>query len=53
MNRKIKKLDTTIKKIWIEDVADDYDRNLILNEDTLKNVLYFYLRTCFEKTPEL
>lgn len=22
MNRKIKKLDTTIKKIWIEDVAE-------------------------------
>ena len=39
MNRKIKELDTTIKKIWKEDVADDYNHNLILNEDTLKNVL--------------
>ena len=52
MNRKIKKLDTTIKKIWKESVADDYKHNLILNEDTLKNVLYFYLRSYFEKTPE-
>ncbi len=53
MNRKIKKLDTTIKMIWEKDVANDYDHNLILNEDTLKNALYFHLRTCFEKTPEL
>ena len=53
MNRKIKKLDTTIKKIWEVEVADDYEHNLILNEDTLKNVLYFYLRNNFEKTPEL
>lgn len=53
MNRKIKLLDTVIKKIWTENVADDYNHNLVLNEDTLKNILYFYLRTCFEKTPEL
>lgn len=53
MNRKIKSLDTTLKKIWKEDIADDYNHNLILNEDTLKNVLYFYLRNYFEKTPEL
>ena len=50
MNRKIKKLDAAIKKIWEAEVADDYVHNLILNEDTLKNVLYFYLRNFFEKT---
>ncbi len=53
MNEKIKKLDTVIKKVWKKDIANDYKHNLILNEDTLKNVLYFYLRTCFKTTPEL
>ena len=53
MNTKIKKLDSIIKNIWKKEVANDYDRNLILNEDTLKNVLYFYLRNRFEKAPEL
>lgn len=53
MNKKIKLLDTIIKRVWAEDVSDDYDHNLILNEDTLKNVLYFYLRNHFEKMPEL
>ncbi len=53
MNNKIKSLDTIIKKIWTENVSDDYKLNLILNEDTLKNVLYFYLRNCFENNSEL
>jgi len=52
MNKRINKLDITIKKIWEVDVSNDYAHNLILNEDTLKNVMYFYLRNCFENTPE-
>ncbi len=48
----IKKLDKVIKNIWLEDIKDDYEHNLILNEDTLKNALYFHLRTYFENTPE-
>ncbi|MBQ3528065.1 MAG: hypothetical protein IJA52_05890 [Clostridia bacterium] len=52
MNKQIQKLDATIKKIWVKNIADDYNNDLVLNEDTLKNVLYFYLRNYFEKSPD-
>lgn len=41
-------LDRKIKKIWKNNIQTDYDNGLILNEDTLKNALYFHLRTYFE-----
>lgn len=44
----IKQLDKEIKAIWVKNIQVDYDNGLILNEDTLKNALYFHLRTYFE-----
>ena len=45
---RIKELDKIIKTIWLTNIRTDYDNGLILNEDTLKNTLYFHLRTYFE-----
>lgn len=45
----MKKLDRVIKKIWKNELQNDFKNNLILNEDTLKNALYHHLRTYFEK----
>lgn len=44
----MKTLDKIIKNIWINNIQTDYGNGLILNEDTLKNTLYFHLRTYFE-----
>lgn len=43
------KLDRVIKEIWINELQKDFRKGLILNEDTLKNALYFHLRTHFGK----
>ena len=40
----IKKIDYYIKDIWKYDIKDDYDNDRLLQEDTLKNALYYHLR---------
>ncbi|MBE6727061.1 MAG: hypothetical protein E7562_00260 [Ruminococcaceae bacterium] len=35
----------TIKYVWEYDIKYDYDKNMLLKEDTLKNSLYFHIRT--------
>ncbi|MGG0179227.1 hypothetical protein ACTFQO_25145 [Bacillus cereus group sp. MYBK29-1] len=45
MNHKIiKKIDTAIKKVWTEDLKNDYANYFLLKEDSLKNAFYFHLR---------
>lgn len=41
----LKRLDRTIKKIWLEAVRDDYMSNRMLGEDSLKCAFYYHLRT--------
>ena len=41
----IKEIDTVIKSVWINDIKKDYENHSLLMEDTLKNALYFHLRT--------
>ena len=36
-----------IKYIWEEKIKEDYDDGWLLKEDTLKNALYFHLRSLF------
>ena len=43
--RIIKEIDNTIKYIWKYDIKKDYENNNLLMEDTVKNALYFHLRT--------
>lgn len=50
---KVKQLDEIIKEIWLNEIQKDYNTGLILNEDTLKNVLYHHLRSHIEKSLEL
>lgn len=46
MNKEIlKRIDKEIKSIWENDIPLDYEEKWLLREDTLKNVLYFHLRT--------
>lgn len=46
MNKNIlKEIDDTIKDIWENDIKKDYEDGSLLMEDTLKNALYFHLRT--------
>ncbi len=37
-------IDDTIKNIWENEIAYDYDDGWLLKEDTLKNSFYFHLR---------
>lgn len=39
------RLDYEIKKTWKEDIAADYNGDLLLREDCLKDALYFHLRS--------
>ena len=41
----ITKINTTLNDIWINNIKQDYDNGHLLKEDTLKNALYFHLRT--------
>ncbi len=46
MDKKIlKEIDNAIKYVWKYDIKRDYENNLLLREDTLKNALYFHIRT--------
>ncbi len=40
----IKKIDETIKYIWVHDIPNEYENEYLFNEDTLKNVVFHYLR---------
>lgn len=42
-------IDETIKEIWVNEIADDYESGWLLKEDTLKNSFYYHLRTKMEK----
>lgn len=41
----LKIIDDTIKNIWENEIAYDYDDGWLLKEDALKNAFYFHLRT--------
>ncbi len=46
MDKKVlKEIDNAIKYIWKYDIKKDYEDYSLLREDTLKNALYFHLRT--------
>ncbi|CRK83032.1 hypothetical protein [Neobacillus massiliamazoniensis] len=38
-------IDRTIKEVWTEKIPYDYQSHYLLMEDSLKNALYFHLRT--------
>ena len=40
-----KEIHNTIKYVWEYDIPRDYENNMLLKEDTLKNSLYFHIRT--------
>ena len=35
-------IDETIKEIWVNEIADDYESGWLLKEDTLKNSFYYH-----------
>ena len=41
-------IDEAIKSVWKNEIKSDYDANWIMNEDGLKNALYFHLRKQLE-----
>lgn len=44
----LKEIHNTIKYIWEYDIPRDYEKKLLLKEDTFKNSLYFHIRTRLE-----
>ena len=40
-----KEIHNTINYVWEYDISQDYEKKLLLKEDTLKNSLYFHIRT--------
>ncbi len=41
----IKEIHNTIKYVWEYDILQDHNKKMLLKEDTLKNSLYFHIRT--------
>lgn len=41
-------IDEVIKTVWKNEIQSDYNENWIMNEDGLKNALYFHLRKQLE-----
>ena len=41
-------IDEAIKLVWVDEIKRDYEENWIMNEDGLKNALYFHLRKQLE-----
>lgn len=41
-------IDSIIKKVWTEKVKPDYDTKFLLYEDSLKNSLYYHIRSGLE-----
>lgn len=37
-------IDEAIKSIWVNEIRNDYEKDRLLGEDTLKNAMYFHLR---------
>lgn len=44
----IRIIDEAIKLVWVDEIKRDYEENWIMNEDGLKNALYFHLRKQLE-----
>lgn len=44
----IRLIDKTIKEIWVNEIKNDYDEDYLLKEDSLKNSLYFHIRSALE-----
>lgn len=44
----IRLIDKTIKEIWVNEIKKDYDEDYLLKEDSLKNSLYFHIRSKLE-----
>lgn len=42
--RYLERIDSALKKVWQEDIMNDYDYDFLFKEDTLKNALYYHLR---------
>jgi len=40
----IETIDNCMKRIWCYDIKDDYNKCKLLQEDTMKNSMYYYLR---------
>lgn len=38
-------IDRVIKEVWVLNISKDYKSFFLLKEDTLKNALYYHLRT--------
>ena len=45
---KVRLIDKTIKEIWVNEIKKDYDEDYLLKEDSLKNSLYFHIRSKLE-----
>lgn len=41
----VRLIDKTIKEIWVKEIKKDYDEDYLLKEDSLKNSLYFHIRS--------
>lgn len=41
----VRLIDKTIKEIWVNEIKKDYDEDYLLKEDSLKNSLYFHIRS--------
>lgn len=39
-----RKIDQTIKEIWMKNIAKDFEDGYIINEDCLKMAIYYHLR---------
>ncbi len=48
----IELIDSTIKYVWQYEIAKDYDNWWLLKEDSLKNSLYYHIRSKLEKVFE-
>lgn len=44
----LKLIDKAIKEIWVNEVKRDYEEDYLLKEDSLKNSLYYHLRSKLE-----
>lgn len=51
-NVKRKYIDTIIKNVWTSFIPNDYKNKFLLYEDSLKNSLYYHLRTEFAELME-
>jgi hypothetical protein len=41
----IRQIDAAIKSIWLNEIPQDYSERYLMKEDTLKNALYYHLRS--------